>query len=56
MEDFDLAEMRELLGHHEVIIRTRFQYPDGSLGEITLPYAPIFTLARGIVRSLQDDA
>lgn len=37
--------MRELLGTHEVVIRTRFSYEDGTAGEVTLPYAPVFALA-----------
>lgn len=51
MEDFSLEEIKELMGRHEVIIRTRFKYPDDSLGEITLPYAPIFALSQVAAKS-----
>jgi len=44
--DFNKEDVGQLMGIHDIIIRTEFKYKDGSIGFIVIPYTPIFTMTR----------
>jgi DNA-binding transcriptional MerR regulator len=45
LEDFELSEAAELMGPHDMMIHTHFQYLDSkSDAEIVIPYTPIYTM------------
>jgi DNA-binding transcriptional MerR regulator len=46
VEDFTKEDVGQLMGIHEIIIRTEFKYKDGTTGFIVIPYTPIFTMTR----------
>ncbi|MBT3982091.1 MAG: MerR family transcriptional regulator [Bacteriovoracaceae bacterium] len=46
LQDFTKDELKELMGQHDVIIRSHFKYQNGEVGEVTIPYAPIYTMSK----------
>jgi DNA-binding transcriptional MerR regulator len=47
MEDFVKEDVGQLMGPHDIIIRSTFSYVDsGEDGEIIIPYTPIYTMAQ----------
>jgi len=46
LNDFIKADVRQLMGTHDIIIRTTFKFKDsGDEGEIVIPYTPIYTMS-----------
>lgn len=47
IDGFVRDDIHQLMGPHEIIIRTRFQYEyTGTDGEIVIPYTPIYTMSQ----------
>ena len=47
LEDFSIDDLKELMGHHDLVIRTKFEYRENKeVGEIVIPYTPIYTMTR----------
>ena len=47
LEDFEKEDIAQLMGPHDIIIRTTFKYNDsGDEGEIIIPYTPIYTMSQ----------
>lgn len=47
MEDFTREDVGQLMGPHDIVIRTTFKYIDTQLeGEIVIPYSPIYTMSQ----------
>ncbi len=47
LEDFCKEDVSQLMGPHDIVIRSSFKYKDTSIeGEIVIPYAPIYTMAQ----------
>lgn len=47
LADFSIDDLKQLMGHHDLIIRTKFEYRENKeLGEIVIPYTPIYTMTR----------
>lgn len=47
IDDFGQADVSQLMGPHDLVIRSSFRYLDsGRGGEIVIPYAPIYTMAQ----------
>lgn len=45
LKDFTKGEVKELMGIHDVVIRTEFKYHDTAVaGQIIIPYTPIYTM------------
>lgn len=46
LTEFSKNDMGQLLGQHEVVIRTTFNYlGDAKKGEIIIPYTPIYAVS-----------
>jgi len=47
MDDFIKEDVSQLMGPHDIIIRSTFRYKDtGIEGEIIIPYSPIYTMSQ----------
>lgn len=47
MEDFTKEDVSQLMGPHDIVIRSLFKYIDSGIeGEIIIPYSPIYTLSQ----------
>jgi len=47
LPDFSREDVAQLMGPHDIVIRTSFHYKDSNLeAEIVIPYTPIFTMAQ----------
>lgn len=47
MEDFTREDVGQLMGPHDIVIRSTFKYKDtGADGEIVIPYSPIYTMSQ----------
>lgn len=47
MDDFTKEDVSQLMGPHDIVIRTTFKYLDSlGEGEIVIPYAPIYTMSQ----------
>ena len=47
MEDFTREDVGQLMGPHDIVIRSTFKYKDtGTDGEIVIPYSPIYTMSQ----------
>lgn len=47
LNDFSKEDVAQLMGPHDIIIRTTFMYKDTNVkGEIVIPYAPIYTMSQ----------
>lgn len=47
MEDFTREDVSQLMGPHDIVIRTTFKYKDTGIGgEIVIPYSPIYTMSQ----------
>jgi DNA-binding transcriptional MerR regulator len=45
--DFDKEDVSQLMGPHDIVIRSTFKYLDsGESGEIVIPYTPIYTMSQ----------
>lgn len=46
LEGFNSKEVKDLMGPHDIIIRSSFKYKDTGLeGEIVIPYTPLFSMS-----------
>lgn len=47
MEEFTQEDVGQLMGAHDIVIRTQIKYRDSGLtGEIVIPYSPIYTMSQ----------
>lgn len=47
LDDFDKCDVEQLMGPHDIVIRSTFKYRDSSSeGEIVIPYSPIYTMSQ----------
>jgi DNA-binding transcriptional MerR regulator len=47
MDDFCKEDIAQLMGPHDILIRTIFKYKDTNIdGEILIPYSPIYTMSQ----------
>jgi DNA-binding transcriptional MerR regulator len=47
IDDFNQGDVAELMGPHDLVIRSTFKYRDSGLdGEVVIPYAPIYTMSQ----------
>ena len=47
LDDFAKEDVAQLMGPHDIIIRSTFKYKDtGIEGEIVIPYAPVYTMSQ----------
>lgn len=47
VNDFSKEDIKQLMGLHDVVIRTKFEYKkDKQIGEIVIPYTPIYAMTR----------
>ena len=47
MEDFSREDVGQLMGPHDIVIRSTFKYKDTGIdGEIIIPYSPIYTMSQ----------
>ncbi|MCR9205248.1 MAG: MerR family transcriptional regulator [Halobacteriovoraceae bacterium] len=47
LEDFTREDVSQLMGPHDIVIRTTFKYIDSGIeGEIVIPYSPIYTMSQ----------
>lgn len=47
LDDFSKEDVKQLMGPHDIIIKSTFLYKDtGVKGEIIIPYSPVFTLSQ----------
>jgi DNA-binding transcriptional MerR regulator len=46
LEDFTKDDVSQLMGIHDIIIRTSFEYENGQEAEFIIPYAPFFYLTK----------
>jgi DNA-binding transcriptional MerR regulator len=47
LEGFDKGDIIQLMGPHDIIIRSLFKYKGSGIeGEIIIPYAPVFTMSQ----------
>ncbi len=47
LDDFDKCDVAQLMGPHDIVIRSTFKYKDSSgVGEIVIPYSPIYTMSQ----------
>ncbi|OUS00193.1 hypothetical protein A9Q84_03140 [Halobacteriovorax marinus] len=47
MDDFTKQDVEQLMGPHDIVIRSTFKYVDSGVeGEIVIPYAPIYTMSQ----------
>lgn len=43
---FELEDISQLMGTHDIIIRAKFIDDKGSEGVVVTPYAPVFAMAK----------
>lgn len=46
MKEFTKEDVSQLMGIHDIVIRTSFEYSDGEKAEFVIPYAPFFYLSK----------
>jgi hypothetical protein len=47
LEEFSKEDVSQLMGPHDIVIRTTFKYVDSEVdGEIVIPYTPIYTMSQ----------
>ena len=47
LSDFSREDISQLMGPHDIVIRTQFTYIETeSEGEVVIPYAPIYTMSQ----------
>ena len=47
LEGFEKADVSQLMGPHDIIVRSKFKYKDSGIeGEIVIPYSPVYTMAQ----------
>ena len=47
IDDFNQGDVAQLMGPHDLVIRSTFKYRDSGFdGEIVIPYAPIYTMSQ----------
>tara|TARA_R110000868_G_scaffold258137_18_gene515479 strand:- start:467 stop:1288 length:822 start_codon:yes stop_codon:yes gene_type:complete len=47
MDDFTKADVSQLMGPHDIVIRSSFTYKGtGAEGEIVIPYSPVYTMSQ----------
>ena len=47
LDDFCKEDVEQLMGPHDIIIRSKFKYKDTGIdGEIVIPYTPIYTMSQ----------
>ena len=47
MEDFTTVDVGQLMGPHDIVIRSTFKYLNsGKNGELVIPYTPIYTMTQ----------
>lgn len=47
MDDFTKEDVSQLMGPHDIVIRSFFTYKDtGTEGEIIIPYSPVYTMSQ----------